>query len=513
MSFYVIHEALEHRFIEEEKSEELAKKAHQKSLFNYFKWDVENKYLQKYLDDITTTYKKAKDVLKKHLDEENLKLDKEEKPLIKDYLDALKRFQEFLQPLHFKIQEKKGVEVYEKDNAFYSDFDDLYEVISLIIPLYNKSRNYLTKKSYSIEKYKLNFDNESLANGWAKSKETLNTSLIFIKDNQYYLGVMDKNDNRLFFEKNFPNEKKCYQKMDYHFLPDPYLMLPKVFFSEKNLNTYSPSKEIHCIRNHSSFTKNGDPQKGFNKEDLNKMIDFYKQSLEKHSEWRIFGFDLKSKTYNSIDEFYKEISDVGYKVIFRDIPESYINDCVREGELYLFEIYSKDFSPKSTGRPNLQTLYWKALFKEENLKNVIYKLNGQGELFYRKASIKYEKDIWDKGHHSNESQKKQKHPIIKDRRYAVDTFLFHVSISCNFKAKNKFDFNQKVRDYIKENKEINLIGIDRGECHLAYYNVINQKGEILKDKEGRYLKGSFNNPLGNNKDYQKLLDEKEKKPF
>ena len=36
----------------------------------------------------------------------------------------------------------------------------------------------------------------------------------------------------------------------------------------------------------------------------------------------------------------------------------------------------------------MHTMYWKALFSEENLANLVYKLNGQAEIFYRKESIK-----------------------------------------------------------------------------------------------------------------------------
>ena len=55
--------------------------------------------------------------------------------------------------------------------------------------------------------------------------------------------------------------------------------------------------------------------------------------------------------------------------------------------MYLFQIYNKDFSDYSKGTPNMHTLYWKALFDERNLADVVYKLNGEAEMFYRKKSI------------------------------------------------------------------------------------------------------------------------------
>ena len=189
------------------------------------------------------------------------------------------------------------------------------------------------------------------------------------------------------------------------------------------------------------------------------------------------------------------------------MDQGYIDKMVEEGKLYLFEIYSKDFSTNSRGNPNLQTLYWKALFDEKNLKDVVYKLGGEADLFFRKASLEYDNEIWEKGHHYEQKQKETNkkgylYPVIKDKRYAQDTYLFHVPIICNFKAKGVTRFNYQVLQALKRDKEqVHIIGIDRGERHLAYYTVINPQGQIIEQN-------SFNNPLGQ-KDYHHLLDQKE----
>jgi CRISPR-associated protein Cpf1 len=62
-----------------------------------------------------------------------------------------------------------------------------------------------------------------------------------------------------------------------------------------------------------------------------------------------------------------------------------------------------------------------------------------------------------------------------------------------------------LKGFLKGNKEVNIIGIDRGERNLAYYSVINQKGEILEQ-------GSFNKITANGRefDYFVKLDELEK---
>lgn len=72
---------------------------------------------------------------------------------------------------------------------------------------------------------------------------------------------------------------------------------------------------------------------------------------------------------------------------FRKVSEEFIDRLVNEGKLYLFKIWNKDFSEYSKGTPNLHTMYWNMLFDERNLADVVYKLNGQAELFYRKKSL------------------------------------------------------------------------------------------------------------------------------
>ena len=78
----------------------------------------------------------------------------------------------------------------------------------------------------------------------------------------------------------------------------------------------------------------------------------------------------------------------GYRIDWTYISEADINKLDEEGKIYLFQIYNKDFAENSTGKENLHTMYFKNIFSEENLKNIVIKLNGQAELFYRKASVK-----------------------------------------------------------------------------------------------------------------------------
>ena len=248
------------------------------------------------------------------------------------------------------------------------------------------------------------------------------------------------------------------------------------------------------------------------------MIDFFKQSIENHPEWKdAFDWSFSStESYQDISSFYREVEQQGYKIKFSQIPQVCIDKMVADNKLYLFQIYSKDFSTKKNkkGTDNIHTLYWKGLFKEENLKNTILKLDGGAELFYRKASIKYSQEKRQKGHHAKELEGKFDYPIIKDKRYSEDKILFHCPITINFKAAKQENINKQIQSFIKKNyQDINIIGIDRGERNLLYYTVINQKGDILEQKSWNTIDTGFK-PKGESKtkviDYQFILDKKEK---
>ncbi len=423
---------------------------------------------------------------------------------LKLYLDAVYEVYSFVKPLL-----GKGTEPI-KDNVFYGELIKEVSVLQDIVPLYNKVRNYVTQKPYSIEKVKLNFNSPTLLNGFDVNKETSNLSVILVKDDKYYLGIMNKKDNKI-FEGELPITEPCYKKMDYKLLPGPNKMLPKVFFAESNLDKFKPSEDILNEYKKGSH-KLGDTF------DLNKchnLIDFYKTSIQSHEDWNKFEFKFSdTKDYKDISQFYHEVEKQGYKMTFRDVSEEYIDQMVDEGKLYLFQIYNKDFSSYSKGKPNLHTMYWKMLFDERNLQNVIYKLNGEAEVFYRKRSIEDDKKII---HPKNqpvinknpESKKKEsifEYDLVKDKRYTCDKFQLHIPITMNFCAQSREKINDKVFETIRQNEGINVIGIDRGERNLLYISVINPEGSIIHQESLNIITGDN----GYKQDYHRLLDEKEK---
>jgi CRISPR-associated protein Cpf1 len=458
------------------------------------------------VDTIQQNYAVIKDLLNNpYPEDEKLGTAKELVAQIKTFLDSLLNLIHFLKPLNV------GNDELEKDESFYSIFTPLYEQLSEVIPLYNKVRNYLTQKPYSINKVKLNFENSTLLNGWDVNKEVDNSGILFRKNGLYYLGIMDKNNNKI-FDRNVPQCQDLttsFEKINYKLLPGANKMLPKVFLSKKGVETYNPTLEI--IENYNNEThKKGDT---FNIDDMRKLIDYFKESISLHPDWKHFEHKFsETKSYEDLSGFYREVEKQGYKISFKNIDEAYINKLVEEGKLYLFQIYNKDFSPFSKGTPNMHTLYWKMLFDISNLKNVVYKLNGEAEVFYRKSSIKEKNMIVHKANEPLQSKnelntKKESsftYDIIKDKRFTLDKFQFHVPITMNFKATGTDNINPSVNQFLQNNKDVNIIGLDRGERHLIYYTLVNQKGEILEQ-------GSLNE-ISNEKqkvNYKDLLVKKE----
>ena len=299
-------------------------------------------------------------------------------------------------------------------------------------------------------------------------------------------------------------------------------MLPKVFFSAKGQETFYPPKEI-LLGYEEEKHKKGDK---FDKAFMQKLIDWFKDAINRHEDWKNFNFNFSpTESYEDMSGFYKEVELQGYKVTFQKISENLINSLVDSGKLYLFQIYNKDFAEKSTGKKNLHTLYWENLFSQENLNDVCLKLNGEAELFFRPKSenikeIKHEKgsilvnkttadgqsipeEIYQEIYKfknnmifllSDEAQEyldthkvvwnKALYTITKDRHFLQDTYLFHCPITMNFKSPEITGkkFNEKVLNYLKNNPDVKIIGLDRGERHLLYLSLINQKGEIEMQK-------------------------------
>ena len=422
--------------------------------------------------------------------------------LIKLFLDSVKNLEKLIKPLLGTGKEEV------KDNAFYGKFLPLFDKIKTVDELYNSVRNYLTQKPYKTEKIKLNFDNPQFLNGWDKNKERDYKCVLMRKDGLYYLAIMNKANNKLFENLPVCNDDACYEKVEYK-----QISSVSKYFSIKQIKPQNPPQNILRY-----LDKNFD-KKSMTKEQLTELIkyiaeDFIPNYSMLHDENGNCYFDFKFKDYseyNSWQEFCESIQPQAYSVSFKNVSASYTDSLVENGSLYLFQIYNKDFSEKSKGKPNLHTLYFKMLFDEKNLNNVVYKLNGGAEMFYREHSIEkgervvHDKNVPIKRRSDGKEESLFPYDIVKDKRYTVDRFLLHLPITLNFKADDRANINAKVIEELKKSNNQYVIGIDRGERNLVYASVVDMNGNIVEQK-------SFNLvPAGNrNVDYHYLLDKREK---
>lgn len=465
-------------------------------------------------------------------------VNKKSKIIIKDFVDNVLSIYQMAK--YFAVEKKrkwnpehldlgdfytsqKSEKVSDSFDGYETFYGDAYEYI---VKPYNLIRNYLTKKPWEDgRKWKLNFENSTLANGWDKNKETDNFAIILRKDKKYFLGLMKKGSNHLFENKNKEKfEGAGYEKMVYKFSKDVSLGIPKSSTQVKGVITHFISsnedyflesgssvgsfikplkitKEIFEINNRiykkddlsisvirSKIDKGEEKEyiKSFQKEyvklggDLNfykesviKWINFCKDFLAVYPSSQFFDYSSLKKTseYRSIDEFYTDVDFLSYKILFQNISEEYIERKNQDGELYLFQIKNKDWNDGSTGIKNLHTLYFENLFSDENIsQNFIFKLNGQAEIFYRPRTSK------EKLGTKKDGKGKE---VVNHKRYNEDKTFFHVPMTLNRETGKSFYFNRNLNEFLANNSDINIIGVDRGEKHLAYYSVINQNQEIL----------------------------------
>lgn len=247
------------------------------------------------------------------------------------------------------------------------------------------------------------------------------------------------------------------------------------------------------------------------------MIKYYRQRIIEYKSK--FSFSFKSpEEYESFEEFKEDAKNSGYAISFQPISASKIDELVEKGYLYLFQIYNKDFSDKKQkpGTDNIHTMYWKALFDERNLKDIIFKLSGEAEVFFRKSSIEDTTET----HPANEPIKCRRnesksntfaYSLVKDKRFRYDQYSLHTSIVINYKAAKCPNINSKINQFIRKADNLHIIGIDRGERNLIYISVIDMNGHIVEQRSLNVISSVCkDSELSMKTDYQNLLDNREK---
>lgn len=490
-------------------------------------------------------------------DERSLK--EEEIPEIKNYLDACLQIVRFVK--NFEVKNAEGIYC---DGEFYLVLEEILYALKDIVTVYNKVRNYVTQKPYKEEKMRVKFNNPTIADGWSTSKEQEYGSVILRKDGQYYLGIFNPSDKPKITAKDGLTEN-YYEKMEYSLFKDISKMLPKCTTQLKEVKSHFSvntedyildtesfavplriTKEIYELNNRlydgkkkwqKEYLKTGDEQ-GY-REAVIKWNTFCMQFLRSYKSTMGYDYSLLKPVaeYRTVDELYHEVDKLLYRIRFSKVDMEQIARLEESGKLFLFRITNKDFEPgkKAGSKKNLHTLYWEALFSEENAVQNVFKLNGGAELFFRPASIKnpvvhkagevllnkrveavnaegevYYKPIPAelyrqlKRYYNREIAKEElslearefmeqyqirtcvkKYDIVKERRYTKDKYFLHVPITINYRADARSKLNLRVLKELQQHEDIHVIGLDRGERNLIAYTVINEQGVIVEQ-------GSFN---------------------
>lgn len=466
----------------------------------------------------------------------NLQQEKEAATPIKNYLDEVQNLYHFL-----KLVDYRGEE--EKDSEFYSKLTEILDLLSEIVPLYNKVRNFVTKKPGEVKKIKLNFDCSSFLKGWGTEFGTKD-AFIFIDEKKYYLGVINKKlDSDTVKYLQTPGEHIIkqvfvnFQKPDFKNFPRLFIRSKKDRFAPAVEQFNLPVNDILDIYDKGLYkTEYRKENPIIYKESLIKMIDYFKLGISQHESFKGFKLTWKeSSEYENISDFYADVTASCYQVNFTNVNFDRLLSLANEIEddnkkIFLFEIYNKDFSTGknggngSTGKKNLHTMYFENLFSKENLKDIVLKLSGEAEIFLKSENTELKKIVHKQGttlvnrttkdkklipeniyqeiyqfknsmidnisdeakawlNSGNVECKIAKFDLIKDKHLIEKSYYLHCSIIQNFKAPEKvFNFNEKVQRYLKDNPDVKIIGLDRGERHLIYLSLINQKGEIELQK-------------------------------
>ena len=512
------------------------------------------------------------------------RLNEEEKRVLKDYLDCVLEAVHLLK--HLCPPEKADYDklFYNVFTRIYDGISEgvlLYDKVRN----FATQKPYQTEKINLSFRYKGNFLSGWTDSRTETSDHgTQYGGYLFRKKNgigeyDYFLGI--SKNAKLFREgrQNEETKKSVYERLDYYQMKSDTIYGPA--YKGKRGYRFEKSEMIRLIREYADLHAGKDTRDALKKYQDSTAIELQTPSqyltIIKNNEPEFLN-DIKTwdpfrkqnalmiqelrDTLRSLDRVQaaKEMAEKEYSLVTDMIGDIdrlakaskvYSYHAVEENEfraaisdkdrpLYLFKISNKDLAyaeayaegrrkskglPNVRGKDNLHTMYFRSLMEGGHGVLDI----GTGKVFFRKKSLPYRvthpkgEPIGNKNPNAAKKESVFDYDLIKDRRYAADRYSFHLSIKQNYTApKSCPRLNDAVSDYIRNNPDVNVIGIDRGERNLLYVSVIDRSGRVIKDENGRELQYSLNTINGSYRGadgnevlfetpYQKMLDEREKK--
>ena len=475
-----------------------------KNIINLLCFDIERNikaFLQE--SDSIVALEKYKD--------ENIKAGEEDQTIkqIKNWFDAATDAMRIVRYFAVRKSKMKGnlpnVTMEQAlSNLLYNDDAQWFKWYDLI-------RNYLTKKPQDDakeNKLKLNFGTSSLLDGWSDGQEKNKAATLLKCDNELYLCILktksvfdtSKEDNPIYQVAQSNASRLILRNLKFQTLAGKGF-LGENGISYGDMGKNDPTKAIQCLQ---------------------KIIkERYVKKYPLLEKFVVNTYSDKSKFDAEITEILKEC----YVCEFVPIDWSLVTEKQNNDELFLFKIHCKDYQPNTTGKKDLQTMYWEDVLTDGSK----HQLCAGAEIFMRepvaetsplqhsvgsKLVNKRDKDgntipeqvyreiysfVNGNGNTKNISTKAKeyideqkaiikdvKHEIIKDSRFYGEEpkYMFHCPIKLYFEAKDpKYAFpevNAKITDMLQQSENLQFIGIDRGEKHLVYSCTIDKDGKIIK---------------------------------
>lgn len=394
----------------------------------------------------------------------------------------------------------------ESDTSFYSALDPILDCLKDANRNYNRIRNYVTKDVSDTGKYRVMFGNPVFGDSFDSNAMNSSGVAILRKGEKFYLIVSPKYTTK---KSQIGNLAKTYcedsdsEIMIYKQLTNSFKTIPNILLNARRFDKISEEYGLtYEIMSRYEAYKDRKNIKDWNKEDERPIIEYLISALKKHPMNDLYHYHFKDASeYDGLVDFYGDVDEQSYKLDFVKVNEEMLNELISEGQLYIFNIYSRHLAGVSgqNGHTSLHTIYFKELFSLANRENMIYKLNTTTSVFYRPKKIA-DKDmiIHPAGveipFKTKPGGRTFDYDIIKDRRYTQDQYELHLSINLYPYAPKKGDkkVNQMVQNELIANKDggYNILAIDRGEQNLIYCTVINSKTyEILEQKSLNIING------------------------
>ena len=425
---------------------------------------------------------------------------------------------------------RRALNIFDLEN----DKTELIEEIALnkdkieqLTMQYNKARNYCTRNQTKIVRYPIYFNRSAFLSSFDidKFKEGTSMATILRNEGKFYLMILNPEYSNKPNKKLYSKDGK-FEQLVYKQLTGLNKTFPKVFLSKIGEELYKPTDEIREIAKKKLYTKAAN-----DKDSLEKWIRFCIDCFYKNPVWtNTFNPQFKEPhEYEAVNEFYESTEKYLIKIEFSEkINEDALKEMVKEGKIFLFQIYSRDFSPYHTEKDSIYTSILKEMFSDENLEKInntcdtaIKLASGGSELVFQPACLPYHEThpanipINNKNALNPKKSSIFPYAICKNKRLMFDRFKISIAVQLGFRnsSTTKFELNKKINKLVLEHKP-NILTVRAAEGHLLYCMVHDYNGRVLEEKSLNVIKSEYtdidNNVIEVLSDYKSILRQKEK---